>query len=79
MCKTRLNMTKISLKFKRLIASVESFSLPCVTSKSGMIKKHKAVIKKQLTQPVFSCKILKSLSRRNTPLPHMEWDSMRLF
>ena len=78
MCKTRLHMKKISLKFKRLIASVES-SLPCVASKSGMIKKHKAVTKKQLTQPVFFCKILKSLSRRNTPLPHMEWDSMRLF
>ena len=48
-CKTQLNMTKISFKFKRLIATAASFSLSCVASQLGIIKKkHKAVIKKHL-------------------------------
>ena len=45
----------------------------------GNNKKHKAVIKKQLRQPVFFCKILKSLSRQDIPLPRMEWVSMQPF
>ena len=73
------NATKISFKFKRPFATAESFSLPRVASKLGIIKKYKAVINKQLTQAVFFCKILKSLSRQNTPLPHTEWYSMQLF
>ena len=37
-------------------------------SKSGIIKKHKGAINKQLTQAVLFCKILKSLSRQNNNL-----------
>ena len=55
-----------------------NLSLPfsCVASKLGIIKKHKAVKNKQLTQAVFFCKTSKLLSCQNTPLLHMEWDSM---
>ena len=49
MCKTRLKMTKISLKFKQLIATVESVSLFSLAGKLEIIKKNKAVIKKQLS------------------------------
>ena len=58
-------MTKISLKFKRLFSAAESFLLSRAASKSRIIKKHKTVIEKQLTRPVFFCKILKSLSRQD--------------
>ena len=60
------NATKMSLKFKRLFATTESFTVSFVARKSGIIKKHKAVINEQLTRAVFFCKILKSLSRQNT-------------
>ena len=38
MCKTQLNITKISLKLKRLTATAGSFCLCYVASKSGIIK-----------------------------------------
>ena len=50
-------MAKTSLKSKRLIVTAESFSLPC-SEQIGNNKKHWGVIKKQLTQPVFSCTML---------------------
>ena len=72
MCKTRLSMNEISLKMKGLIATAESFSVPC-SDQIGNNKKDKAVIKKQLSQPVFFCKTLNSVSRQNI------WDAMTKF
>ena len=66
MCKTRLKMTKISLKIDTPHRHCWIFLCKHVASKSGIIKKHKAVINRQLTQAVFFCKILKSLFRQNT-------------
>ena len=74
MCKTRQNFSQN----RNVLSPLLNLSLPFsrVASKLGIIKKHKAVINKQLTQAVFFCKISKLLSRQNTPLLHMEWDSM---
>ena len=66
MCKTRLKMTKISLRIDMHHRHCWILLCKRVASKSGIIKKHKAVINRQLTQAVFFCKILKSLFRQNT-------------
>ena len=66
MCKTRLKMTKISLRIDTHHRYCWILLCKRVASKSGIIKKHKAVINRQLTQAVFFCKILKSLFRQNT-------------
>ena len=66
MCKTRLKMTKISLRIDTHHRHCWILLCKRVASKSGIIKKHKAVINRQLTQAVFFCKILKSLFRQNT-------------
>ena len=66
MCQTRLKMTKISLRIDTHHRHCWILLCKRVASKSGIIKKHKAVINRQLTQAVFFCKILKSLFRQNT-------------
>ena len=38
MCKRRLDMTKFCLKLKFISATAESFSLPFVARKAGIIK-----------------------------------------
>ena len=78
MCKTRLKMTKISLKIETSYRHCWIFLSVCSKQIRNNKKNHKIVINRQLTPAVFFCKILKSTFRQNNIHTYIELDGWLL-